>query len=877
MNERIILVPGLNGNELSKELALYDINCFNTRIVSAGELARIALLRSGITITEAFVDANEQVALIAEAVKDITYFKNPSFVDVRNITSAINRMRCLVPEQDEEKVLNDTLVKGTFKGKNNALLEVYERYTQILNDKNAIDSILLIRKAIAESSAIDAEFIILNEYALNPLENALLQRVSGGNATSSISINELFNATDKPIKISSYKNCYGASNEVETILSDVYSGKNVDECTVAVTDTVTYGQLFFDYALLYDIPMTFGCGIPIMNSNPAKLLNLYYNWMTNGFFGAEAINTLLNSDAFDMSKLTAVLPKPEEGFSWNTFYEVLGQIKLRNESEVENLNKLDRFKKALSEDEALVDKNDAKACKIITRKKLCLPFLEVMAKELALDTVDFISKYSFIRIGDTSSSKALLMRLDFEALNEIKEQMALIKSVDLQMTKDDIILSILKNNILIQQSAPGKIHITSVDRAITSIRKHIYIAGLSATKYPGSPKENYLLLDDDLRLFGSAAERYTSVGRIDNKKNQLFELVRLASMLDSSIYVSYAGLNVSELKGENASSLIYELFREEHGSNVTSEQLNKQITKVEYFEPGLSISRLIGKEYVNGTFIITNKHNREKRWPEQTFDQEYSPSALDVYVGCPKAFFLKYVMNLAAPDDDDPFEIISARAEGTLAHSLMELLADEPDMTLEDFKAKAGEYFDRYIDEHAPLISKNVEYKKSQFLEMMEIAYNTDPKPHREVVLKEEDIHCEHEVGIKIHGFPDRVERLEDGTCLIVDYKTGNKIKHKPNDPNTCLQVLIYAYLMEEAGYKVSGCEYRYIRLGQTVKCAWDEYTKSGLSEILANFKHDMRFGEFYTYEPDPEIKESDAIDPCKFCKFGTVCDKEAR
>ena len=112
MNERIILAPGLNGNELTKELALYDINCFNTRIVGAGELARIALLRSGITITEGFVDANEQMALIAEAVKDITYFKNPSFVDVRNITSAINRMRCLVSEQDEDKVLNDTLVKG---------------------------------------------------------------------------------------------------------------------------------------------------------------------------------------------------------------------------------------------------------------------------------------------------------------------------------------------------------------------------------------------------------------------------------------------------------------------------------------------------------------------------------------------------------------------------------------------------------------------------------------------------------------------------------------------------------------------------------------------------------------------------------------------
>ena len=875
MKERIILAPSLNGNELTKNLSLHGINSFNTRMLSAGELARIALLRSGITITEDFIDENEQVVIIAEAVKGIEYFKNPSFVDIRNIAFAINRMRCLVSEWDEEKVLNETLGKGIFKTKNDALLEAYKRYIQTLKDKDAVDSILLIRKAIAEASALDAEFVTLLEYLPNPLEEALLQKVSGGKEISSISITTLFDAADKSIKNISYKNCYGASNEVETILTDIYSGKNVDECTVAVTDTVTYGQLFFDYAVLYDIPMTFGCGIPIMNSNPAKLLNLYYSWMTDGFFGAEAIKTLLNSEAFDMSKLTAILPKPEDGFSWNIFYEVLGQVKFRNESEIENLNKVDRFKKALSEDEALVDKTDPKACKTIALKKLCIPFLEVMAKELALDTVEFISKYSYIRIGDTSCSKALLMRLDFEALNEIKEQMMLINKVDVPMTKEDIILSILKNNILVQQNAPGKMHVTSVDGAITSIRKNIFIAGLSATKYPGSPKENYLLLDDDLRLFGSSAERYTSVGRIENKKNRLFELARLASMLDSSICVSYSGLNVSELKSENASSLIYELFKEEHGSNVTSEQLKEHITKIGYFEPGLSISRLIGKEYINGTFIITNEHNREKRWPEQTFEREFSPSALEMFVGCPKAFFLKHIMNLSAPDDDDPFEIISPRAEGTLAHSLMELLADEPNMSLDDFKVKAGEYFDRFIDEHAPLISKNVEPKKTLFVEMMENAYNTDPKPRREVVLKEEDIHCEHEVGIKLHGFPDRVERLEDGTCLIVDYKTGNKIKHIQNDPNTCLQVLIYAYLMEKMGYKISSCEYRYIRLGQTVTCDWNEDTKNGLAMVLNQFKHDMRFGEFYTHVPNPDDK--DAIDPCKFCKYGTVCDKEAR
>ena len=808
MKERIILAPGLNGSELTKNLALQGVNCFNTKVVGAGELARIALMQSGITVSEEFLDKNEEMAIVAEAIKDIDYFGNTSFSDVGSIVSAIQKMRSFVPDLDEPSVIKERLKSSDviFTEKNNALLAVYERYMQVLKDKNCIDSVLLIRKAIAECSVIDAEFVTLEEYPLNPLQNALIQKVSGGNATQT-SISALYGGSDAPIKIAGYKNCYGASNEVETVLADIYAGKKCDECTVVVTDSVTYGQLFFDYALLYDIPMTFGSGIPIINSNPAKLLFLYYNWRTNGFYGATAVKDILSSDAFDKSKLEEMLPEAPEGFSWGTFYEVLGQIRFTDNVNT-NMERLVKFKAALAEDMALVDKNDLKACKTVHLKELCIPYLEVMAKVFALDPVDFIKKYSRIRIDNP-----LLFKLDTAAVKAIEDHLKTIFKVDPDQSLDEVIPAVLKTSVLSQQSAPGKIHVTTVEKAVTSIRKNIYVLGLSATKFPGSPREDYLLLDDDLRLFGEAAERYTSSERIKNRSKRLMDLIRLASKLGSNIQISYSGLNVSELKKENASSIIYELFREEHGSDVTSEQLDKQITKVEYFDPGISIGRYIGKEYVNWNFIITHNHDNEERWPEQTLEREWSPSALDVYMNCERAFFLRYIVGLPQPDEDDPFEIISARDEGTMAHSLMELLADSV-MSKEEFIKTAGEYFDRYIDEHPPLIPKNVENKRHQFLEMMELAFDKDP--HREVVLKEEDIHCTHETtGIKIHGFPDRVERLDDGTCLIVDYKTGNKVKHLPNDENSCLQVLIYAYLMEQKGYKVSKCEYRYIRLGQ--------------------------------------------------------------
>ena len=101
-------------------------------------------------------------------------------------------------------------------------------------------------------------------------------------------------------------------------------------CSVAVTDPGTYGQLFFDYALIYDIPITFGCGVPIINSNPAKLLSLYYQWTTTGFFGADALKKMLFSKVFNRSKLMELFSEQGDDFRWSRFYQYLGDISFTN-------------------------------------------------------------------------------------------------------------------------------------------------------------------------------------------------------------------------------------------------------------------------------------------------------------------------------------------------------------------------------------------------------------------------------------------------------------------------------------------------------------------------------------------------------------------
>ena len=870
MREQIYVAPGANGTELTKCLAMQGINCFNVRIYGAGELARMGLMRSGISISEDFVSASEETAVIAKAMEGEKYFEKATYSDIRDLAGAVRRMRSLTAADDEEGEITRILGQGLFKDKNDALVSVYKKYIKMIKDRKLMDFISLMRKAVSECDPIDADFFTLKEYPLNPLEKALVNRLSGGNAKD-ISLCELFGLKDCDLKICSFKNCYGAPNEVETILTDIYSGKHLDKCTVAVTDPGTYGQLFFDYALLYDMPITFGCGIPIVNSNPARLLAVYYRWMTGGFFGAYSIKALLSSKAFDSQKLYDLYPETDENFRWSTYMDVLGGIRFTNDSAV-NAKRLEDFKTAVAEEESLVDPKDEKAYKTFLRKKLCIPYLEVIGRELALPAEDFIVRYSYIRKGSATNSEKLLMLLDTAAVRAIYDELKVIRDSGIGQATEDMILNVLKMNVATGRSEDGKLYVTGVDGALSSIRENLYIAGLSASKYPGSPRENYLLLDADLRLFGDDAEYMTSDGIISRKRDRLLTLARLASGLGSTVKVSFAGLNVSELKKDNASSLVFELYRQESGKNATSRELEEHITKVDYFEPAISVTRKVGEAYNEGKSIIPNPHDetRDSADVHLGLDGEYSPSALEGFFGCPRSFMLGRILEIPEPDEDKPFEVIAATESGTLAHSLMEELGNS-NMSLDDFLKLSGEYFDRFMVQHPPLVAQGAEAEKEQFLDMMETAYNMDP--HREVVLEEEDIHSVHETGVKLHGYPDRVEKLDDGSYLIVDFKTGRSISHEQDDINTCLQIVIYAYLMEQKGFNVSGGEYRYIRLNETVTCKYDRDMKKALAEKLSEFKRCMEAADFPVSEFAVNRSDGDP-DPCVFCKFGMICGK---
>ena len=271
MHEKIILAPSANGTELLRTLARYGVNTLGLRIMGSTELAEHALMHSSETITETYLNSNGQAALIYSLLGEIPYFSAASYADAQNIANTLTTICHLIPENESE-VLHEKMEHSEFPENSAALAAIYDKYILTLKNNKYIDNIQIIRRAIADSAPLSAELITLKEYPLTPLEQHLADSISCGNIHET-ELCELLNVKPVIKKVNAITKAYGAENEVESIISYIYINEiPVDRCLVALAEPARYSQLIFELANQYGLPVTFGYGLPITNSNPAQVM-----------------------------------------------------------------------------------------------------------------------------------------------------------------------------------------------------------------------------------------------------------------------------------------------------------------------------------------------------------------------------------------------------------------------------------------------------------------------------------------------------------------------------------------------------------------------------------------------------------------------------
>ncbi|MBR5771673.1 MAG: PD-(D/E)XK nuclease family protein, partial [Clostridia bacterium] len=689
MTETIILAPGASPSELLRTFARHGKNTLGVRIMNSVELAKTALARNGIPAEETYISKKEEPVEYAGILRDSGpgYFKAASYADAENLAAAINSARMLLPE-NEYAGMEEKLSAGEFPEKNAALLAIYKKYISNLKESGKPDNIGIIRKAVDSGCSFKADFLTFAEFPLTPLEKKLIDTVSGGRVAQ-VSLVDYSGKAKAPVHIDSYVRAYGASNEVEWIIGEIFEKKiPVDNCTIAVTDSARYSQLFYDFCTLHGIPVTFGCGLPISNSYPAALLKLLNTWNTAGFNGIDALNNLISSEAFDKNILFEKFGG--SGFDIKKVISLAGSLRICFDKS-ENKKRIADYEKTVSGDE-------------YSRKNL--EYVKILASEFEKGPEEFISAYSVIRAG-------MAGRIDRSALELIRQSLRTYLSYAGGNDISEIVPRILSSSVCSENSREGCLFVTGISSAINTIREHLFVAGMSASDFPGLPKENYLLLDSDYLLFGDAGSVPGSEQVVIEKKNRLNSLVDFASAAGSRIVMTWSGFNLSEIKEMNPSSVLFDYYSREYGGK-SVDDFESAALSAGFFCKNTAVDTGVCRAFSEGTETACSFDSPSVFAADYSGSRVFSPSDIEKFLSCPRRFYLSKILGIPEAEEDDPFSVISPRDFGTLVHKAMEYLAGRK-MSESEFIAKGREMFYEFLCSRPAVHETDIDYELEQF------------------------------------------------------------------------------------------------------------------------------------------------------------------
>lgn len=286
-------------------------------------------------------------------------------------------------------------------------------------------------------------------------------------------------------------------------------------------------------------------------------------------------------------------------------------------------------------------------------------------------------------------------------------------------------------------------------------------------------------------------------------------------------------------------------------------------------------------------------------------NRSFSPTALQNFASCPYRFLLSAVHRLAPREEPEPIEDLDALTKGSLVHevqyelltrlraeNMLPITPDNLESARRILDGELARVSAEYKDKYNPAIERvwddamsGIAADLREWLKRMtdepgwipahfELSFGLHDARAQDENSQEAPV--ELEIGIKLRGSIDLVERTADGQLRATDSKTG-KVRAKKDATviggGEILQPVLYALALERIfpNAKVdSGRLYYCTTAGgfEAVRVPLDENARDAAKLVAKTIGEAIEKG----FLPPAPNKDSKGWSACTYCDFKTVC-----
>jgi len=714
-------------------------------------------------------------------------------------------------KQADIKLIIDTYVALKKKARYVDYTDVLDIALSVLNDNNI---------EFAGGYVLEAcEFSYLEEQLIKKLD------VPVGVAVE----NKISSPAVRACKMS-FVSAYGEYNEAKEILRRIIS-ENIPFDKVLIVSTISepYSQLFHQLLQQYiyrndalegvsELPVTFGTGLPLLMSSPAKLLMLLLDWIGSGYSRQE-FTSIFSSGVFDLKvdqrDINGNLPGSEDVFSKLSVVNVLKNSGLtwQRRSYVPCLEKHAAY---------LREKRDENS-KSIKAVEWLIMFVKDVFESLSKDdyndddgTVNVESLLDALK-AIVGRYKRVFSAFDGQGLRVVMNELSTtIKDRRVPLSEAiEIIKEHMRDvRIMCQSPAPGKLHLTTYRQAAWIEREHVFLVGLGSDCFPGMALEDPFLLDDERSKY-----MIKSVQRID--KN----IKIMNSFLESiagELTCSYNSFDTVENRECFPATLFHKLLEGAAVGMAVDDGAAVELPPVEqvgfvvedsgqfiddddyWLYKGVKYGAAVGEE--PGSPQCTVPSHGELHDPNDPYTPMWEPdgrmservlsaTSLSDYLKCKHMFFLKHILRLKEIKERelDTLGWLSSLETGIIYHTVFEkfllhamsepsVLADA--VTASEFIIELVEKEIARCEDELPTGSEfHTERQREEvlanavrFAELEVELASQRTAVQAEMSFRKEPVIIDlgDDRMLKVSGVIDRINVTKDGRAEIVDYKTGS-------------------------------------------------------------------------------------------------------